>query len=39
MGNKIHSGLVLIRKMLDVCKPETIVEVCHLEKELYTIEL
>ncbi len=25
--------------MLDVCKPETIVEVCHLEKELYTIEL
>jgi hypothetical protein len=38
-GNEIHSGLVLMRKMLDVCKPETIVEVCHLEKELDTIVL
>jgi hypothetical protein len=26
-GNEIYSGLVLMRKMLDVCKPETIVEV------------
>jgi len=28
-----------MRKMLDVCKPETIVEVRHLEKELNTIVL
>jgi len=28
-----------MRKMLDVCKPETIVEVCHLKKELDTIVL
>jgi hypothetical protein len=34
LGNKIHSGLILMRKMLNVCKPKTIVEVCHLEKEL-----
>jgi hypothetical protein len=26
LGNKIHSGLVLMRKMLDFCKPKTIVE-------------
>jgi hypothetical protein len=38
-GNEIHSGLVLMRKILDVCKPETIVEVRHLEKELDTIGL
>jgi len=38
-GNEIHSGLVLTRKMLDVCKPETIVEAHHLEKELDTIVL
>ncbi len=30
-GNQVKSGLVLMRKMLDVCKPETIVEVRHLE--------
>ncbi len=35
--NEIHSGLILMHKMLDVCKPETIVEVRHLEKELDTI--
>ena len=38
-GNEILSGLVLMRKMLDVCKPETIVEVRHLEKDLDTIVL
>jgi len=37
--NEIHHGLVLMCKMLDVCKPETIVEVGHLEKELDTIVL
>ncbi len=35
----MKSGLVLMRKMLDVCKPETIVEVRHLEKELDSILL
>jgi hypothetical protein len=39
MGDKIHSGLVLMRKMLDVCKPKTFVEVCHPKTELNTIEL
>ena len=39
LGNENHSGLVLMRKMLDVCKPETIIEVHHLEKELDTIVL
>jgi hypothetical protein len=29
----------LMRKMLNVCKPETIVEVRHLEKQLNTIVL
>jgi hypothetical protein len=38
-GNKFHSGLVLMRKMLDICKPEMFVEVQHLEKELDTILL
>ena len=38
-GNEILSGLVLMRKMLDVCKPETIVEVRHLETDLDTIVL
>ena len=38
-GNEIHSGLVLMQKILNVCKPETIVEVCHLEKELNSIVL
>ena len=38
-GNEIYSGLVLMRKMLNVCKPETIVEVRHLEKQLNTIVL
>ena len=33
-GNEIHSGLVLMQKMFDVCKPETIVAACHLKKEL-----
>ena len=37
--NEIHHGLVLMSKMLDVCKPETIVEVGFLEKELDTIVL
>ena len=37
--NEIHSGLVLMQKMLDVCKPETIVEICHLERELDSIVL
>ena len=39
LGNEIHSGLVLMQKMLDVCKPETIVEICHLERELDSIVL
>jgi hypothetical protein len=39
LGNEIHSGLVLMRKMLDFCKPKTIIEVCHLEKELDSIVL
>jgi len=39
LGNEIRSGLVLMRKMLDVCKPETIVEVHHLKKELDRIVL
>jgi hypothetical protein len=38
-GNKILSGLVLMRKMLGVCKPQTIVEVRHVDKELDTIVL
>jgi hypothetical protein len=38
-GKKIRSGLVLMRKMPAVCKPKTIVEVCHLKKELNTIVL
>ena len=32
LGNKIHSGLILMRKMLGVFKPKTIVEVCHLAR-------
>ncbi len=35
--NKVHSSLTLMRNMLDVCKPETIIEVRHLEKELDTV--
>jgi hypothetical protein len=38
-GNQINSGLILMRTMIDVCKPVTIVEVCHLKKELNTITL
>ncbi len=38
-GNQINSGLILMRKMLDICKPKAIVEVRHLEKELDTIAL
>ena len=38
-GNENHSELVVMQKMLDVCKPKTIVEVCHLEKELDSIVL
>jgi hypothetical protein len=29
-GNQVNSGLILMRKMLNVCKPETIIEVCHI---------
>jgi hypothetical protein len=36
-GNKVHSSLILMRKMLDKRKPETIIEVHHLEKELITV--
>jgi hypothetical protein len=39
LGNEIHSGLVLMRTMLNVCKPETIVEVCQLNRELDSIVL
>jgi hypothetical protein len=38
-GNQINSGLILMCTMLDVCNPMTIVEVCHLKKELNTITL
>jgi hypothetical protein len=38
-GNECHSGLILMQKMLNVCKPKTIVKVHHLEKKLNTILL
>jgi hypothetical protein len=38
-GNVIYSGLILLRKMLKVLKPKTIIEVRHLEKELDEISL
>jgi hypothetical protein len=38
-GNVTYSGLILLRKMLEVSKPETIVEVRHLEKQLDEITL
>jgi hypothetical protein len=37
--NEWHSGLILMQKMLDICKSETIVEVSHLKKELDSIVL
>jgi hypothetical protein len=38
-GNIVYSGLILLRKMLEVSKPETIVEVHHLKKQLDDITL
>ena len=38
-GNVVYSGLILLCKMLEVSKPETIVEVSHLEKQLDEITL
>ena len=38
-GNIVYSGLILLRKMLEVSKPETIVKVRHLEKQLDEITL
>jgi hypothetical protein len=38
-GNVVYSGLILLRKMLEVSKPETIVEVRHLKKQLDEITL
>ena len=38
-GNIVYSSLILLRKMLEVSKPETIVEVRHLEKQLDEITL
>jgi hypothetical protein len=38
-GQPLYSGLILLQKMMDVCKPETIVEVRHLEQQLDTITL
>jgi hypothetical protein len=38
-GNIVYSGLILLRKMLEVSKPEIIVEVRHLEKQLDDITL
>ena len=38
-GQPLYSGLILLRKMMDVCKPETIVEVSHLKQQLDTITL
>ena len=38
-SNIVYSGLILLRKMLEVSKPETIVEVHHLEKQLDEITL
>ncbi len=38
-GNIVYSGLILLRKMLEVSKPKTIVKVRHLEKQLDDITL
>ena len=38
-GSPLYSGLILLQKMMDVCKPETIVEVRHLKQKLDTITL
>ena len=38
-GQPFYSGLILLLKMMDVCKPETIVEVRHLEQQLESITL
>ncbi len=38
-GNIVYSGLILLRKMLEVSKPKTIVKVRHLEKQLDEITL
>jgi len=38
-GNVHYSGLILLCKMLEVSKPETIVKVRHLEKQLDEITL
>jgi hypothetical protein len=38
-GNVTYSGLILLRKMLEVSKPETIIEVRHLKKQLDEITL
>ncbi len=38
-GNVVYSGLILLRKMLEVSKPVTTVEVHHLKKELNKINL
>jgi hypothetical protein len=35
----ILSGLILLRKIIEISKPKTIVEVCHLEVELDSIKL
>ncbi len=35
----VLSGLILLRKIIDISKPETIIEVCHLEVELDSIKL
>ncbi len=39
IGNQVNSALILMHKMLDICKPKTIVDVCHLKKVLDTIAL
>jgi hypothetical protein len=38
-GNPVYSGLILLQKMMNVCKPETIVKVCHHESKLVTVTL
>jgi hypothetical protein len=33
-GQPLYSGLIILRKMMDICKPETIIEVATSNKNL-----
>ncbi len=35
----VLSGLILLHKIIEISKPETIIKVCHLEVELDSIKL